>query len=57
MNEFPYLGSVVEDTGRMDVEVSRYPRCQRPLVVFLDRNLSLAIKRKIYDACVLSVLL
>ena len=57
VNEFPYLGSVVEDTGRMDVEVSRYPRRQRPLGVFLDRNLSLAIKRKIYDACVLSVLL
>ena len=63
VGEFPYLGSIVATDGRVDVEVERrisqasraFGALRKP--VFLDRNLRLETKRKIYQACVLSVLL
>ena len=61
--EFPYLGSLITNSGRMDMDVDRRialaSRAFDALrkAVFLDKNLSLSIKRRIYNACVLSVLL
>lgn len=63
VDEFPYLGSIVASSGRMDVDVDkRIAQASKAFgalrkAVFLDKNLSLATKRKIYNACVLSVLL
>ena len=63
VDEFPYLGSTVASLGRMDVDVDkRITQASKAFgalrkAVFLDKNLSLATKRKIYNACVLSVLL
>ena len=61
--EFPYLGSLIADSGRMDVDVDRRVAQASKAFgalrksVFMDKNLSLATKRKVYNACVLSVLL
>jgi len=61
VDEFQYLGSLIATTGRMDSDVSR--RLAQALkafgalrkVVFMDKNLHLPIKKRIYDACVLLV--
>ena len=63
VGEFLYLGSIVAADGREDVNVERrisqasraFGALSKP--VFLDRDLWLETKRKIYQACVLSVLL
>ena len=61
--EFPYLGSLIADSGRMDVDVDRRVAQASKAFgalrksVFMDKNLSLATKRTVYNACVLSVLL
>ena len=61
--EFPYLGSLIADSGRMDMDVDRRVAQASKAFgalrksVFMDKNLSLATKRKVYNACVLSVLL
>ena len=63
VEEFPYLGSLMASSGRMDVDVDRrVAQASRAFgamrkAVFMDRNLSLTTKRKLYNACVLSVLL
>ena len=63
VKEFPYLGSVVDSSGRLDAEVNRrVAQASKAFgalrkAVFLDKNLSMATKRRTYNACVLSVLL
>ena len=63
VKEFPYLGSVVDSSGRIDADVNRrVAQASKAFgalrkAVFLDKNLRMATKRKIYNACVLSVLL
>ncbi len=63
VEEFPYLGSILTDNGKMDADVERrLAQASREFgalrkAVFLDRNLRLQTKRKVYEACVLSVLL
>ena len=63
VDEFPYLGSIIDSSGRANVDVERrVAQASRAFgalrkAVFLDKNLSRRTKRKIYDACVLSVLL
>ncbi len=61
VREFPYLGSLIADSGRIDVEKS-IAKASRDFgalrkAVFQDKNLTLVTKRKVYQACVLSVLL
>ena len=63
VSEFQYLGSIVSACGRVDIEVSRriaqasraFGALRKP--VFMDKDLRVATKRKVYQACVLSVLL
>ena len=63
VEQFPYLGSVVAASGKIDADVDRritqassaFGALRKS--VFLDRDLSLVTKRKVYQACVLSVLL
>jgi hypothetical protein len=63
VDEFPYLGSTIAASGRMDCEVGRriamasraFGALRR--VVFLDKNLNLKTKKVIYQACVISILL
>ena len=63
VEDFPYLGSMISATGRMDRDVEKriaqapkaFGALRKP--VFLDHNLTTATKRKVYNACVLSVLL
>ena len=63
VNEFPYLGSPMARSGRMDVDIDRrVAQVSKPFgalrkAVFMDRNLSLSIKKRIYNACVISVLM
>ena len=63
VSKFPYLGSLIADSGRMDVDVDRRVAQASKAFgalrksVFLENSLSLATKRKLYNACVLSVLL
>ena len=64
VSEFPYLGSTIAATGRMDSDVERrIAQASRAFAgalrtsVFGDRDLMLQTKRNIYQACVLSVLL
>ena len=63
VDEFPYLGSLITSSGRMDMDIDRrIAQASKAFgalrkAVFLDRNLSLSTKRRIYTACVLSVLL
>ena len=62
VEQFPYLGSVVAASGKIDADVDRritqassaFGALRKS--VFLDRDLSLVTKRKVYQACVLSVL-
>ena len=62
-DEFPYFGSVIAVSGRMDTDVdNRIAKASRAFgtlrkAVFLVRDLSLFTKRMIYQACVMSVLL
>ena len=57
-----FLFHTVGSSGRMDADVVKrvaqaskaFGALRKP--VFLDRSLSLATKRKLYNACVLSVL-
>ena len=61
VDEFPYLGSVVSSTGRMELDVSRrIAQASKAFgalrkSVFIDKSLQITTKRKVYQACVLSV--
>ena len=63
VKEFPYLGSVVASTGRVDTDIDRriaqaskaFGALRR--AVFQDHDLTTHTKRLVYNACVLSVLL
>lgn len=63
VDEFPYLGSIISSSGKMDADVERrVAQVSKAFgalrkAVFLDKNLKLTTKRKLYNACVLSVLL
>lgn len=63
VSEFPYLGSLIADSGRMDIDVEkRLASASKAFgalrqAVFKDAHLSVITKRHIYRACVLSVLL
>ena len=63
VDEFPYLGSAVMSCGRIEAEVDRRiagaSRAFGALRhgVFGDKNLTTITKRKVYQACVLPVLL
>ena len=63
MGEFPYLGSMIAASGRIDADVeNRTAKASRAFgalrkAVFLDKALSLCTKRKVYQACAMSVLL
>ena len=62
VEDFPYLGSMISATGRMDCDVERriaqaskaFGALRKP--VFLDHDLTNSTKRKLYEACVMSVL-
>ena len=63
VTEFLYLGSVIASPGRMQPDIDRriaqasraFRTLRRP--VFSNRDLRVEIKRKVYQACVLSTLL
>ena len=63
VNEFPYLGSQADSSGRMAMDMERwisqaskaFGALRKP--VLLDHNLKISTRRKVYQACVLSVLL
>ena len=58
VTEFQYLGSVIASSGGMQPDVDRriaLAALRKP--VFNNRDLRLVTKRKVYQACVLSVLL
>ena len=63
VSEFQYLGSIVSSCGRMEVDMSRriaqaskaFGALRRS--VFMDKDLRVTTKCKVYQACVLSVLL
>jgi len=63
VKEFPYFGSLVADSGRMDADVEkRIALASRAFsaprkAVFRDRDMTLATKREVYQACALTVLL
>ena len=63
VSNFPYLGSLVASDGRVDIEIdnttANASKAFGPLQrgVFKDAHLSIETKRKVYQACVLSVLL
>ena len=63
VSEFPYLGSVVSSDGRMELDVNRrITQASKAFgalrkSVFMDKDLQVVTKRKVYQACVLSVLL
>ena len=63
VDAFTYLGSVVTSNARMDAEVDRrIASASRAFgalrqAVFKDRNLNITTKQRVYQACVLSVLL
>ena len=63
VKEFLYLGSAVDSSGRIDADVNRrVAQASKAFgalrkAVFLDKNQRMATKRKIYNACILSVLL
>ena len=62
VKEFPYLSSVIASSGRMDPDVDKQiAQASKAFgalrkAVFMDKNLSLSTKEKVYQACVLSVL-
>ena len=63
VTEFPYLGSVIASSGRMQPDIDRriaqalraFGTLCRP--VFSNRDLRMETKQKVYQACVLSTLL
>ena len=63
VNQFPYLGSLVAESGQSHEEVDRrvenaskaFGALRR--AVFKDSNLSVKTKRSVYGACLMSVLL
>ena len=63
VDELTYLGSLVSSRGRVDAEVNhRIASASRAFgalrhAVFMDRTLNTTTKRKVYQACVLPVLL
>jgi hypothetical protein len=63
VDQFPYLGSVVSSNGRIDEEVDyRIAKASKAFgalrrAVFKDSNLTITTKRRVYEACVLSILL
>ena len=63
VSEFPYLGSLIADSSRIDKEVEkRIASASKAFgalrqAVFKDAHLSVKTKRQVYKACVLSVLL
>ena len=63
VENFQYLGSIIADDGRIDTETDRrIANASKAFgalrqAVFKDDNLSVATKRKVYQSCVLSVLL
>ena len=63
VEEFPYLGSLVDSSGNMDADVSRrVAQASKAFgalrkAVFLDKDLKMSTKKRVYNACVLSVLL
>jgi len=63
VEQFPYLGSLISDDGRVSVEVERrIANASKAFgalreAVFKNSNLSIETKRFVYRACVLSVLL
>ena len=63
VKEFPYLGSVVASSGRVDADIDRrIAQASRAFgalkrAVFKDHDLTTHTKRIVYNACVLSVLL
>ena len=63
VDKFSYLGSLISNSGRMDVDVDRrIAQASKAFgalrkAVFSDRNLRLSTKRRVYNACVLPVLL
>ena len=63
MEEFPYLGSLVDSSGKMDADVNRrVAQASKAFgalrkAVFLDKDLKLATKKRVYNARVLSVFL
>ena len=63
VEEFPYLGSVIASSGTVDADVeTRVAKASRAFgafrkPVFMDKNLRLETKRRVYDVCVLAVLL
>ena len=63
VEEFPYLGSKIGKSGKVDMDVDRrIAQASKAFgalrkSVFMDKNLTLTTKRRLYDACVVSVLL
>ena len=63
VSEFPYLGSLIAASGRLDVEVEKRIASALEAIgalqhaVFDNSQLSTVTKRHVYGACVLSVLL
>ena len=63
VKEFSYLGSLIAENGRIDTEVDkRIANASKAFgalhqAVFKDAHLSINTKRKVYKACVLSVLM
>ena len=63
VNEFPYLGSVVGSSGRVDADIDRKIAQASKVfgalkqAVFQNHNLTTHTKRLVYNACVLSVFL
>ena len=61
--EFSYLGPLIAENGRIDAEVDkRIANASKAFgalrqAVFKDAHLSINTKRKVYQACVLSVLM
>ena len=63
VEQFPYLGSLVTSGGRIDAEVDcRLANASKAFgamrrAVFKDCHLTVTTKRRVYEACVLSILL
>lgn len=63
VKEFPYLGSLIAENGSIDAEVDkRIANASKAFgalryAVFKDAHLSVYTKRKVYQACVLPVLM
>ena len=63
VKDFPYFGSLKDDSSRMNVDVeNRVVQASKAFsaprkAVFLDKNLTLATKGKVFKACVMPLLL